>query len=137
MDDCTNAEQVLAEKRDDIFVRAHTSVRTKDQRDRRRSRKWPRYCLIFDTETTLHPAQQLNFGVYRRCELVGDKYQCQAEGIFYRDDLPESKIKLLQKYKRNPKTLPSLMFPAQLELGLITRSSFVNRVFWKSVRNGE
>jgi hypothetical protein len=30
--------------------------------ERRWSRKWPPYCLIFDTETTLDPAQKLNFG---------------------------------------------------------------------------
>src|ERR1700730_691359 len=82
-----------------IFVRAHTSVRTKNRSDRRRSPKWPEHCLIFDTETTLDSIQKLNFGAYRRCKLVGDKYVCEAEGIFYRDDLPQSQMKLLQRYK--------------------------------------
>ena len=66
----------------DIFVRAHTSSRTRNPRDHRWSRKWPRYCLIFDTETTLDSVQTLNFGSYRRCKLAGDKYLCVEEGIF-------------------------------------------------------
>jgi hypothetical protein len=122
----------------DIFVRAHTSVRTKNQRDRRWVTKWPRHCLIFDTETTLDPLQTLNFGVYRRCELVGGKYLCVAEGIFYRDDLPKRELKLLQQYKINPRTLPPIeYFPAPTTLGLMSRSEFVRRIFWKSVRKGE
>jgi len=121
-----------------IFVRAHASVRTKNQHDRRSSPKWPKYCLIFDTETTLDPIQKLNFGTYRRCKLVGNKYDCVAEGIFYRDDLPKFQVKLLQRYKRNPKTLPSIeYFPAPITLGLMSRSAFVTRVFWKSIRHGE
>jgi len=51
-------------------VRAHTSVRKKVATDRRWSPKWPEYCLIFDTETTLDTAQKLNFGTYRRCKLT-------------------------------------------------------------------
>ncbi len=123
----------------EIFVRAHTIVRTKkNARDRRWSPKWPKYCLIFDTETTLDPTQKLNFGAYRRCQRVGDKYICVAEGIFYKDDLPERKLKLVQRYKSNPKTLPSIeVFPAQMALGLMSRSAFVSRIFWKSVRKGE
>jgi hypothetical protein len=124
--------------RHDIFVRAHTRVRKKDARDRRWSPKWPKYCLIFDTETTLDTAQKLNFGTYRRCQLTRNKYVCVAEGILYRDDLPKSQLKLLQRYKNNPSTIPSIeLFPAQMTLGLLSRSSFVSRVFWKSIRKGE
>jgi DNA polymerase type B, organellar and viral len=126
------------QNRHDIFVRAHTSVRKKDARDRRWSPKWPEYCLIFDSETTLDTTEKLNFGTYRRCKLSGDKYLCVAEGIFHRDDLPRSQLKLLEKYKKNPSTLPSIeLFPSQMELRLLSRSSFVSRVFWKSVRKGE
>jgi len=119
-------------------VRAHTRVRTKSGRDRRWSAKWPKHCLIFDTETTLDPTQKLNFGAYRRCVLVDDEYRCLQEGIFYRDDLPGSQAELLKRYRENPKTLPSIeLFPAPLSLNLMTRSSFISRVFWKAVRNGE
>jgi len=133
-----SAGKTSEQERHDIFVRAHTSVRTKNQRDRRWSPKWPKYCLILDTETTLDSIQKLNFGAYRRCKLVGDKYLCEAEGIFYRDDVPENGLKILEKYKKNPKTLPSIeLFPAQISLGLMGRSSFMSRVFWRSVREGD
>jgi hypothetical protein len=69
---------------------------------------------------------------------VGDEYLCLDEGIFYRDDLPGSQVKLLDRYRRNPKTLPSIeTFPAAMTLRLMTRSAFINRVFWKSVRKGD
>lgn len=126
------------QNRHDIFVRAHTRVRKKDARDHRWSPKWPKYCLIFDTETTLDTAQKLNFGTYRCCQLTGNKYVCVAEGIFYRDDLPMSQLKLLQRYKNNPSTFPSIeLFPAKMTLDLLNRSSFVARILWKSIRNGE
>src|SRR5262249_54022119 len=96
------------------------------------------HCLIFDTETTLDSLQKLNFGSYRRCKLVGDKYLCVEEGLFYRDDLPKKQVKLLEEYKINPKTLPSIeLFPSQMALGLMSRSAFVSRIFWKSIREGE
>jgi DNA polymerase type B, organellar and viral len=134
----TSAGKMPKQERQDIFVRAHTRVRTKNPNDRRWSPKWSRYCLIFDTETTLDPTQQLNFGTYRRCKLVGNKYVSVAEGLFYRDDLAQSQVTLLQRYTRNPKTLPSIeLFPAEMTLGLMDRSSFIRRVFWKSVQKGE
>jgi hypothetical protein len=126
------------QERHDIFVRAHTSVRTKNQSDQRWSREWPKACLILDTETTRDTVQKLNFGVYRRCQLVGDKYLCAAEGIFHKDDLSPSGLKILDRYKNDPKTIPSIeMFPARMTLGAMSRSSFLKRVFWKSVREGE
>jgi hypothetical protein len=122
----------------DIFVRAHTRVRAKDAWDRRWSPKWPKHCLIFDTETTLDPAQRLNFGSFRRCELVGSKYVCVAEGVFHRDDLPEPELKVLQRYRKDPPTLASVeYFPAQTELSLMSRATFVDRVFWNSIKKGE
>jgi hypothetical protein len=126
------------QERHDIFVRAHTRVRGKEPWDKRWSPKWPKYCLIFDTETTLDPAQKLNFGAFRRCKLVGSKYVCVAEGIFYKDDVSESGLRLLQRYRSNPPTLASVeYFPAQTELSLTSRAAFVNRVFWNSIKKGE
>lgn len=122
----------------DIFVRAHTRVRAKDPWDRRWAPNWPRYCLIFDTETTLDPAQALNFGVFRRCKLVGSKYLCVAEGIFHRDEISETELKLMQRHRASPPTLEATeYFPAQTELRLMSRSEFISRVFWSSIRKGE
>jgi hypothetical protein len=133
------AEEAAVEpKAHDIFVRAHTSARTKPASDRRWSPKWPNHCLIFDTETTLDPAQKLNLGAFRRCKLVGSKYVCVAEGIFHRDDVTKGQSKILQRYKSDPPTLPEIeYFPAQTHLTLHNRASFVRDVFWKSVRKGE
>src|ERR1700687_1766446 len=80
----------------DIFVRAHTRVRAKDPWDRRWAPTWPTHCLIFDTETTLDPAQTLNFGVFRRCKLVGSRYLCVAGGVFHRDAVSGAESKLIR-----------------------------------------
>ena len=133
-----SAGEIPEQKRHDIFVRAHTSVRTKTASDRRWSPKWPRHCLIFDTETTLDPTQKLNFGAFRRCKLVGSTYVCVAEGIFHRDDVTNAQLNVLQRYKNDPPTLPEIEhFPAETQLSLRNCSSFVRSVFWKSVRKGE
>ncbi len=131
-------DEALERKRNDIFVRAHTSVRTKTAWDRGWSPKWPRHCLIFDAETTLDPAQKLNFGAFRRCKLVGSRYVCVQEGIFHRDDVTDAHRNVLQRYQSNPPTLPEIeYFPAKTQLSVQNHMSFVRRVFWKSVRNGE
>jgi hypothetical protein len=129
----------MAEReRHDIFVRAHTPVRKKKEWKRRWSAKWPRYCLVFDTETTVDATQRLNFGCYRRCKLEGDKYLCIEEGLFYADDLPPAELKALESYRGNRKTAPNIeWFPAQMTLGLMARSSFTNRIFWRSIQRGE
>lgn len=131
-----SAEEIPEQERHDIFVRAHTSVRPKAAGDRRWSPMWPSHCLIFDTETTLDPAQKLNFGAFRRCKLVGSRYVCVAEGIFHRDDLTNAQSNALQRYKDDPPT-PIEYFPAETQLSLQNHTSFVRRVFWKSVRKGE
>jgi DNA polymerase type B, organellar and viral len=124
-------------ERHDIFVRAHTSVRSESDYHRG-SPKWPRHCLIFDTETALDTAQQLNFGAFRRCKLVGSKYVCVAEGIFHRDELTKAEANALQRYKDDPPTFPQIeYFPAETQLSLKDRSTFIRKIFWKSVRNGE
>ena len=121
-----------------IYVRAHTPVRNKKGRKRRWSAKWPRYCLIVDTETTVDATQRLNFGCYRRCKLENGKYLCIEEGLFYADDLPPADVKTLESYRDNRKTTPKIeLFPAKMTLRLMARSSFINRIFWKSIRWGE
>jgi len=61
-----------------------------------------------------------------------------AEGIFHRDDVTNAQSNVLQRYKSDPPTFPEIEhFPAETQLSLHNRTSFVRRVFWKSVRKGE
>lgn len=123
----------------EIFVRAHTVVPEKGRPDRPSPKKWPDEVLIFDTETTIDTAQKLNVGVYRRCKLGTGGYQCVEEGLFYADDLDTAQREVLQRFVGDPMNLPQLdvpMFPPPMRLNLYTRSVFVERVFWKAIRNG-
>ena len=44
----------------------------------------------------------------------------------------------MERYAANPPTLASAeYFPAQTELKLMSRSEFIRRVFWTSIRKGE
>jgi hypothetical protein len=125
-------------ERHDIFVRAHTPVRTKAKWKRQGAHTWPEYCLVFDTETTIDTSQKLNFGCYRRCRLDGDNYRCIEEGLFYADRLPSEDLDVLDEYKRTEKNSPAIeWFPAQMTLGLMSRSAFISRVFWKAVQRGD
>ena len=127
----------MESERHDIFVRAHTPVRTR-KTWKPRSAKWPTYCLVFDTETTVGTSQKLNFGCYRRCVLDDGGYQCIEEGLFYADNLPTKDVEVLQKYKNDKRNTPSIeWFPAQMSMGLMTRSSFINRIFWGALRRSE
>ena len=78
----------------DLFVRALAvpAAKTSQKKRKRKSRdgdssKWPRYALIFDTETRVTADQSLTFGVFRICELKNEKYRVIREGLFYADDL--------------------------------------------------
>jgi hypothetical protein len=67
--------------------------------------------------------------------LDGGIYRCIEEGLFYADDLPAKGAEILRKYRQNRKHVPTIeWFPARMTLGLMTRSSFINRVFWDAVR---
>jgi hypothetical protein len=122
----------------DIYVRAHTPVKTKKPWGRQRSLKWPIYCLVFDTETTVDPKQRLTFGCYRRCQLDSDGYRCIEEGLFHADDLNRDDVKRLQKYINDKRSTASIeRFPARMSLGLMTRSSFVRRIFWRAIQRHE
>jgi hypothetical protein len=122
----------------DLFVRAHTPVRKKKEWHRAWSYKWTGYCLVFDTETTVDTSQKLNFGCYRRCELVRNKYLCIEEGLFYADDLQQTDLKVLERYRRNRKNTADIeWFPSRTALRLMTRSSFISRIFWPAIRRGD
>lgn len=120
----------------DLYLRAHVVVHggndEKDDSARRpRSPKvWPDYALVWDTETTLDLQQRLNFGVWRFCQLQEREYVTIQEGLFYRDDLPSSDIETIRAYK------PKGGFIQGDELEVLSRSAFVERVFWECVRAG-
>jgi len=80
----------------DIFVRAHTVVKQKSQRQRPLLAKWPDEVIVIDMETTLDTAQTLNLGAYRRCK-VRDEYRCVEEGLLYADDLEKTLIATIQQ----------------------------------------
>jgi len=122
----------------DIFVRAHTVVPQKSQRQRPSLAKWPDEVIVIDMETTLDTAQTLNSGAYRRCKLRGD-YQCVEEGLVYADDLDNTFIEVLRDYVHDPSNFPDVAartYPPQTRLTLQSRTEFVERVFWKSIRKG-
>jgi hypothetical protein len=122
----------------DIFVRAHAALPSKQSWQRKIHSKWPKFALIFDTETTLDPTQRLTFGCYRRCELIAGEYRCIEEGLFHADELAPSDRKTLQKYVGNLKNVPDVRrFPPQLKLKLMSRTNFVNQVFFRAVRDGD
>jgi hypothetical protein len=122
----------------DIYVRAHAPLPSKKSRQRRIPAKWPKFSLIFDTETTLDPTQRLTFGCFRRCELMGAEYRCIEEGLFHADAITRSDRKTLEKYIGNLKNVPDARrFPPQLKLKLMSRTAFVNQVFFRAVRDGD
>jgi hypothetical protein len=127
----------------DLYLRAHIVVSTDEggeQKDkspkRSRSRKlWPNYALVFDTETTLDLEQRLNFGIWRFCQLRDREYITIQEGIFYLDGLDPKNVRTIRSYARKH-VGEGLVKGADAELTVLSRSGFVERVFWESVRAG-
>ena len=111
-------------------------VRAKKSKASSRTPKlWPEHALVWDTESTLDLEQKLNFGVWRFCELQDGTYVSLQEGIFYRDGLPAKDVQKVVRYAKN-KLADRLVPGAERELVLLTRSDFVERIFWESVRAG-
>jgi hypothetical protein len=96
---------------------------------------WPDHALVWDTESTLDLEQRLNFGVWRFCELRDGAYVPVQEGIFYRDHLPAKDVHKIIGYAKT-RAADRLVPGADRELVVLTRSDFVERVFWESVRAG-
>jgi hypothetical protein len=123
----------------EIFVRAHTVIPQKELRSRPSRAKWSDEVLVIDTETTINAVQKLNFGVYRHCKRGPNGYECVEEGLFYADDLDGTQREIMERYVNDPKNVPGnevRMFPPQRQLKLYSRSNFIERVFWKTLRNG-
>ena len=126
----------------DLHLRAHVvksggkkARRKKHRKSKGKTKLWPDHALVWDTETTLDLDQKLNFGVWRFCELQNRIYVPVEEGIFYRDDLPAKDVQRIIAYAKT--RLADQFVPGgDRELVVRTRSEFVERVFWESVRAG-
>src|SRR5437660_738348 len=138
----------------DIFLRAHTAKaitkeRSKKAKDAASTPKWPECVLIFDTETRTDVHQRLMFGVYRVCKLIGNRYECESEGIIYSGvdvDHPLSFAATLSKNELNRigtlvlNTFADVevkQFPPQARLHVHQSCpEFMRKVFWPAVRKG-
>jgi hypothetical protein len=127
----------------DLYLRAHVVVSgdASDQKEKRATRLgfpklWPTYALVFDTETAILDLNQpLTFGAWRFCELQGSEYVAIQEGIFYSDELTPKDVQTIRAYaKKHP--ADGLDNNAERELSVFSRSEFVEKVFWESVRAG-
>ena len=124
----------------DIYLRAHTVVQEKGERERKSQIKpptWPDRVLIFDTETTIDTRQDLTLLAYRKCPLVGGRYVCSEEGLVYADDLELPQRGMLESYvSEKDATVEVKTFPPKLKLKLCSRSEFIEKVFWKAIKEG-
>jgi hypothetical protein len=122
----------------EIYLRAHTATSTgkrKKSRDLGSMPTWPSRILIFDTETTIDARQDLTFGAYSLCELINGKYIYSEEGLFHRDDI-DSRLKVLTKYVETQQAqIEVKSFPPRLNLKVYPRWEFVERVFWKAIKD--
>jgi hypothetical protein len=92
--------------------------------------KWPEI-LAFDTESRITVDQSLTFGVWRRCKLVGKKYEVLEEGIFYADDLPAKDLNVLKAYTETAVS-DVTTFPPRFPL--YPRTQFMKKVFWPALK---
>lgn len=92
--------------------------------------RWPEV-LAIDTESRTTVDQSLTFGVWRRCKLVGEKYEAFEEGIFHADDLPPKDLNVLKTYMRT--AVPDVVsFPPRFPL--YSRTQFMKKVFWPALK---
>lgn len=136
-----------------IFLRAHTEAlgRGKHQRKghaaetqgnefpRKSSSqpKWPEAALVIDCETTTDARQALTFGSFRYCRVdENGVYNCVYEGLFHADDLEQSDPEALSAVQEYAKTIPAETPSGCPDwLAILTRSEFIERVFWQAVLN--
>src|SRR5437660_8596320 len=107
-------------ERHEIYLRAHTakhSEKPREKRDRNEVSvpRWPERVLIFDTETRTDVHQQLMFGFYRLCKLVGDRYACESEGIVYSEQITKEEQSQIGTFVLNTLTdVEVRQFPPQV-----------------------
>jgi hypothetical protein len=122
----------------DIYLRAHT-VPVGGHRNKSGSSVpmpiWPKSVLIFDTETTIDQRQDLTFGAYTLYELKDGKYISSEDGLFYRDDLDVKQRSVVMKYVKTERARIEVQsFPPRLDLKMYPRWQFVEKVFWKAIK---
>ncbi len=81
-----------------VFVRVHARVKNENPRgsgEYKLPDKWAHFALVLDSETTTDIRQDLNFLWWRFCELKGDEYVCQQEGVVYADELDKASVSRL------------------------------------------
>src|SRR5947209_8794706 len=129
-------------ERRDIYLRAHTAKHIEklpEKRGRANASlpKWPERVLIFDTETRTDVHQDLMFGFYRMCKLVGNQYVCESEGIVYAEELADDELNQIGTFVLHTfSEVEVKQFPPQVRLK-VHRSfpEFMRKVFWPTVRN--
>ncbi|MBB5328427.1 DNA polymerase [Tunturiibacter gelidoferens] len=123
----------------EIYLRAHTVAQTGKKKTGGNALSlpiWPERILVFDTETTIDARQELTFGVYWLCELKSGKYICSEEGLFHDDDLDERQLTALKKYVETQSAqIEVKSFPPRLDLKLYPRWEFLEKIFWKAIKN--
>jgi hypothetical protein len=123
-----------------VAVRGHTSrdpPRTSSHEQKQhRLRGSGGAVLVFDTETTIDPAQALLFGCwryYRAHPVLG--LHCVDEGLFYADDLPESDPAGFAVLQRVAATARSAAGPDR-PLPLLSRAQWISQVFYPAAWEG-
>jgi hypothetical protein len=121
-----------------IAVRGHTSrdppSSSREQKHHRLRRSGA--VLVFDTETTVDPAQALTFGCwryYRPHPVLG--VELVEEGRFYADDLPDRDPAGFAVLERAAATGQSAAGP-DLPLRLLSRAEWVSQVFYPAAWEG-
>lgn len=105
-----------------IAVRAYTPPTSPRRSSNARTWTLPSLVLVVDTETTTDPTQRLTFGVWR----VYKESTLIDEGLFHGDDLPGTKLQVLQEYV----TSHQADTPTPEPLRLLSRQAFLGEVFW-------
>ncbi len=125
-------------KPQDVFVRAQTSFRQKERDPKPDLPVWPFKLVVLDCETTLTAAQELLFGGYKKGELSDGEYRWTEEGLFYADGLVERDLQALKNYINDPRNYPLKVrvSPPQMRLKLLSCADFIERVVWKTIREG-
>ena len=142
----TGEEDLSMNRTHDIFLRVHTVLKGKKRADdpekersegkheRPQESAWPIRILCFDCESLIDVTQKLTFGSYRVCRLVDGRYLCEEEGLFYADDLPAPKRKVLEEYVRNEYAdIEVKSFTPKIRIVLRSRAEFVEKVFYKAI----
>lgn len=87
--------------------------------------------VFFDTETSTDHLQNLIFGNYRYCRVDEEGLHVVEEGLLYQDDLEETDPKAFAQLRRYVESHPAATERPR-ELTLLSRSDFVERVFYRA-----